>query len=176
MAEIGLEQVVRDHGMETGVDDPSVALADLVHRRLHVVVNAALVHPAQCGKRPVVGVEQHLVTLPRIPGDKEGAAGTQLSVRCNYLAQYAADHQRFFAPVERERFSQFEFERHEGGLARNTVATRTPRAHPLGHPTVTAAKPLRADRLEQHPRSAPIPFRVIRVNLEHRRAATARTQ
>ena len=133
MAEIGLEQVVRDHGMETGVDDPSVALADLVHRRLHVVVNAALGHPAQCGKRPVVGVEQHLVTLPRIPGDKEGAAGTQLSVRCNYLAQYAADHQRFFAPVERERFSQFEFERHEGTKA-DLPETRLPSArHALTH-------------------------------------------
>ena len=162
--------------METGVDDPSVALADLVHRRLHVVVNAALGHPAQCGKRPVVGVEQHLVTLPRIPEDKEGAAGTQLSVRCNYLAQYAADHQRFFAPVERERFSQFEFERHEGGLARNAVTTRAPIAHQLGYATVTAAKTLRADRLKQHPRGAPIPFRAMGVNLERRRAAMARTQ
>jgi len=63
VAEVRVDQVVRAHGCEALVDDAALALLDLVHRRLHVVVDAAPGYTAQRRKRPGVGIEQHLVAL-----------------------------------------------------------------------------------------------------------------
>ena len=41
ITEIRLEQVVRDHGVEAGVDDAAVTLANLVDGGLHVVIDTA---------------------------------------------------------------------------------------------------------------------------------------
>ncbi len=40
VAEVGLEQVVRAHDGEARIDDAALALEDLVHGGLHVVVDA----------------------------------------------------------------------------------------------------------------------------------------
>lgn len=47
VAEVGIEQVVRAHHRKACVDHAALALLDLVHGRLHVVVNAPTGHPAQ---------------------------------------------------------------------------------------------------------------------------------
>ena len=47
IAELGLEQVVAHHRRKAHVDIARLAHPDPVHRRLHVVVDAAARHPAQ---------------------------------------------------------------------------------------------------------------------------------
>ena len=74
IAELGLEQVVADHGREARVDLALLAAADLVDGGAHVVVDAAPRHAAQDAEGVVMGVEQHLVGLQRIGAENEGAA------------------------------------------------------------------------------------------------------
>jgi hypothetical protein len=80
IAEFRVEQIMRRHHAEAGVDDPRLPLADLVHRRFHIVVDASPRHPAKSTKCPCVGVEQHFLALGRIGYEEEGTAGTQLGV------------------------------------------------------------------------------------------------
>jgi hypothetical protein len=50
VAEVGIEQVVRAHHREPGIDDSALTLLDLVDGGLHVVVDAATCDAAQCRK------------------------------------------------------------------------------------------------------------------------------
>ena len=63
---VGVEQVVRAHHGEARVDDATLALLDLVHGGLHVVVDAAARNATECGEAARVRVEQHLVALARV--------------------------------------------------------------------------------------------------------------
>ena len=81
---------MRDHGVETGVDDAAIAFADLIDGGLHVVVNATCRDAAQCSKRAVVGIEQHFVALPWIRRDKECSTGAQLGMGGGNFAQDVA--------------------------------------------------------------------------------------
>ena len=80
VAEVRVVQVVRAHGGKALVDDAPLALLDLVHRRLHVVVDAAARHAAQRCERPGMGIEQHLVALAGVGHQPEGPTGAQLHV------------------------------------------------------------------------------------------------
>jgi hypothetical protein len=93
VAEVGVDQVVRAHGREALVDDAALALLDLVHRRLHVVVDAAAGHAAQRRERARVGIEQHLVALAGIGHQPERPRGAQLHVRDLHPVVDAAHHQ-----------------------------------------------------------------------------------
>lgn len=66
IAELRLEDIVIGRGQEAEVDLPLLATADTIHRRLHVVVDAAFTHAAEHTERVPVGIEQHLVGLQRI--------------------------------------------------------------------------------------------------------------
>jgi hypothetical protein len=96
-AELGVEQVMRRHDAETGVDDPPLALADLVHRRLHVVVDAPPGHPAKGPEGAGAGIEDHLPALAGIGHQQERAAGAQLGVGDLQAAFDAADGERLGA-------------------------------------------------------------------------------
>ena len=104
VAEVRIEQVVRGHRRKALIDDPRLALLDLVHRGLHVVVDATTRNAAQGGEGSRVGVEQHFVALHRVRLDDKRLAEAQLEVRGHDLAPDATDHQVFFAPVELVRF------------------------------------------------------------------------
>ena len=130
VAEVGIEQVVRAHHRKARIDDPALALLDLVDRRLHVVVDAAPGNAAQRREGARVGIEQHLVALARIGHQPERAAGAQLQVRHLHAPVDAADHQPLFAPVELERFAQCERQRHEG--VRRLAFAPTPVADEVG--------------------------------------------
>mmetsp|Transcript_44314 Transcript_44314/g.78330 ORF Transcript_44314/g.78330 Transcript_44314/m.78330 type:complete len:366 (+) Transcript_44314:5222-6319(+) len=138
VAELGLEQVMRAHGLEARVDRALLADADLVDRGLHVVVHAPLGDAAQRLEGACVGVEQHLVALTGIRHEPEGPTGAQLHVRQLHPVVDAADHQTFLAPVELEGLAPLEGQRHEGGRYRLTLP-QPPRADEVGQPAVAAA-------------------------------------
>ena len=118
--------------------DPALALLDLVHRSLHVVVDAASGHAAQGGEAAGVGIEQHLVALARVGHKPERPAGAQLHVRDLRAVVDAADHQTFLAPVELERLAQLEAQRHEGIGRCSLPFALAPRPDEVGHARVAA--------------------------------------
>ena len=56
-----LDQIVAAHLQEAPVVGPLLADEDRLHRRLHVVVDAARAGALEEGERPVMGVEHHLL-------------------------------------------------------------------------------------------------------------------
>ena len=152
VAKVRLEQIVRGHRQE-----PVVHLArpvrprGLVHRRLHVVVDAPARDAAQARQAAKMRVKQHLVALARVGHQPEGPAGAQLHVRQLHLAPDPADHQPFLAPVELERLAPAKLQGHVGRAG----CHRTGRC-PLGpqilrHPAVMAGEALFLQLLVQAP-------------------------
>jgi hypothetical protein len=92
-----------------------LALLDLVHGRLHVVVDAAPGDAAHRCERAGVGVEQHLVALAGVGHKPEGPAEAQLQLRDLHAEVDASHHQALFAAVELERLAELEDQGHEGG-------------------------------------------------------------
>ena len=80
VAKVRLEQVVAAQRIEAGIDDATFAFLDLVHRRLHVVINAPARHTAQRRKTAGVRVKQHLVPLAGVGHHPEGPTGAQLEM------------------------------------------------------------------------------------------------
>ena len=166
IAEVGVEQVVRTHGQEARIDHPAFTLADLVHGRLHVVIDAPARHPAEGGEAARVGVEQHLVALAGIGHQPEGTAGAQFDLRHLQAPVHATDHQRLLAPVKLERLAQCKGERHEG-MGRNRLPRPgAPSTDEVGQPRVAARVTGRANLLKQRPGRAPGLARTMGVGLE----------
>ncbi len=80
VAELGLVQIVADHGDEAAVHRARLAAADLVYGGLHVVVDAPLRDALECLEGVVVRVEQHLVALLQVGAVEERPAVAQLEV------------------------------------------------------------------------------------------------
>jgi hypothetical protein len=57
----GLDQIMAAHLQEAAIVMPVLADEDRLHRRLHVVVDAACAGPLEEGEGPVMGVEHHLL-------------------------------------------------------------------------------------------------------------------
>ena len=152
------------HHGEAGVDDPPLALADLVHRSLHVVVDAAPGNPAQSDERAGVGIEQHFVTLAGIGNQPEGPAGAQLQVGHLQAPVDAADHQPLFAPVKLERLAHLEAERNEG--TRHLAIAFAPPANEGGDLAVATGIAVRPDLRVQGLGGAPILFGAVGVRFE----------
>ena len=76
-----LDQVMRAHLGEAPIELALLADEHGVHRRLHVVVDAALAGAARESKGPGMGVEHHLLALPRIRPDVGHAAVAKPGVR-----------------------------------------------------------------------------------------------
>src|SRR5690606_8359605 len=81
VAEIRLEQVMAAHGLETGIDRALLALVNLVHGGLHIVVDATPGYAAEGGKGTGVGIEQHFMALREVRYQPEGTRRGQLDVR-----------------------------------------------------------------------------------------------
>ena len=160
---------MRAHGGEARVDGALLAVADRIHRRLHVVVDAAPGHAAEGDEGPRVRIEQHLVALGRIGHQPEGAAGGELHMRHLEPPPQSADKDVLAAPVELERFARRKHQRHERGPPRGLVLLRPPAPHPDAHPHVTAAVAERADLLVQRLDGAPLALAAVRIGLERRR-------
>ena len=166
VAEVGLDQVVRAHGREALVDDAALAFLDLVDRSLHVVVNAAPGHAAQCGERPRVSIEQHLMALARVGHQPERPRGAQLHVRDLRPVVNATHHQAFVAPVELVRLTEFEGQRDECIDRSPLTLALAPCPDEVRHPAVAAVVARRLDLGVQRLGRAPLPLGPPRIDLQ----------
>ena len=157
---------MRAHHGEPGVDQPALALADLVHSRLHVVVDPAPGHPAECREAPRVRIEQHLVTLARVGHQPERPGGTQLHVGHLQPVVDAAHQQPLLAPVELERLAQLEAQRHERPSDHARAFAQAPRADEVRHPAVAPVIARSLDLRIQRTRRTAFVLRTPSIGLE----------
>jgi hypothetical protein len=86
-----LHQIVAAHLQEAAVEPPLLADEDRVHRRLHVVVDAACAGAPEEGEGPVVGVEHHLLRLTRIGPHEQHPAVAKPDMRHLHGHRHAVD-------------------------------------------------------------------------------------
>jgi len=161
---VGFVQGVRAHHGEARVDGAALALQDLVDGRAHVVVDAAPCNTVECCEAARVRIEQHLVTLARVRHEPERTARAQLHVRHLQPPVDATDHEPLFAPVELERFAEFEGEWHEGLAAGCATLLDPPVADDVCEPGVTAFVAGLTDLLEQRLGGSSLLLRSARVD------------
>ena len=88
------------HLCEAAVVAAIPAGEDRIHRRLHVVVDAARAGPAEEGERPIMRVEHHLLRLARIGPHEEHPAVAEPHVRHLQGDRHAVQQDDLVAPVE----------------------------------------------------------------------------
>ena len=109
-----VDEVVAAHLQEAAIVEAILADEDRLHRRLHVVVDAALAGALEQGKRPIVGVEHHLLRLARIGPHEQHAAVTEPDMGGLHDHRHAAQQDDLVAPVELVGFTRREAQRDIG--------------------------------------------------------------
>src|SRR6478752_115513 len=109
-----LDKVMTAHLQETAVVEPVLANEDRLHRRLHVVVDAASAGALEQGECPVVRVEHHLLRLARIGSHEQHATVAEPDVGGLHGHRHAAQQDDLMAPVELVGFSWSEAQRNKG--------------------------------------------------------------
>lgn len=99
-------QVVAAHLQEPTIVATILADEDRLHRRLHVVVDAATAGALEQRERPVVGVEHHLLRFARIGPNKQHAAVTQPDMSDLHEHRHAVEENDLVAPVEPVGFAR----------------------------------------------------------------------
>ena len=110
-AELRLDQVMRTHLQELGIDLALAAAQDRLHRRRHVVVNPPLALAVKSRKRTVMGVKHHLLALPGIAADERHAAVAQNELRNLDRHRHAANQHLLVAPVKLVGLTRLERQR-----------------------------------------------------------------
>src|SRR5271154_1021630 len=155
--------MVRAHLQEAPIILARLADEDRLHRRLHVVVDAAPADPAIEQERLVVGVEDQLLGLPEVHAHKRHAAVRQLHVRRLDHQRQTPERDRLVTPVELVRLARGKAHRYER-LGRNPCPLVPPDLHEPMHAVVGAIIAAPAQLLEQalrRPTLAPGQFRFL---------------
>src|SRR5271157_920701 len=101
-----LDEMVRAHLEEAAIVLAVLADEDRVHRRLHVVVDAALAGAPEEREGAVVGVEHHLLRLARVGAYEHHAAVAEPHVGDLHRRRHPADDDDLVAPVELVGFAR----------------------------------------------------------------------
>ena len=88
------------HLQEAAIVEAVLADEDRLHRRLHVVVDAASAGPLEQRERPVVGIEHHLLRLARIGAHEQHAAVAEPDMGDLHGHRHAVQQDDLVAPVE----------------------------------------------------------------------------
>src|SRR6266700_1402682 len=116
-----LEEIMTAHLQEAAIVEAALADEDRLHRRLHVVVDAASAGPLEQSKGPVVRVEHHLLRLAWISAHEQHAAVTEPDMGDLHDHRHAAQQNDFVAPVELVGFAWRKAQRHIDRGRRGTV-------------------------------------------------------
>src|ERR1700733_13129004 len=101
-----IDQIMAAHLQEAAIVETAFADEDRLHRRLHVVVDAAPAGPLEQRKRPVVGVKNHLLRLARIGPNKQHPTVAKPDMRRLHDHRGPAQQDYFVAPVKLVGFSR----------------------------------------------------------------------
>jgi hypothetical protein len=154
-----IDQIVPAHLQEAAVVGPFLADEDRLHRRLHVVVDAARAGAPEEGERPIVGVEHHLLALPRVGPHEHHPAVAEPDMRDLDLHRRAAEQHDLVAPVELVGLARREAQRHIG--RRDSRRSRVPPAAGIAPEGIVAAfVALAAKRLEDPHQREPLAHRL----------------
>jgi hypothetical protein len=102
---------VAAHLQEAAIVEAVLADEDRLHRRLHVVVDAALAGALEQREGPIMGVEHHLLRLARIGSYEQHPAVAEPHVGRLHDDRHAAQHDDLVAPVELVSLPRFESQR-----------------------------------------------------------------
>ena len=111
--------MVRTHLKKSLVEDAFLADEHRLHRRLHVVVDAAATDPAEEPEAPLVGLEHHLLALARKNLNQKEATVAQPQVRRLDPHGGAGDHRILVTPVELVGLAGIEGQRDVGWPVRS---------------------------------------------------------
>jgi hypothetical protein len=107
-----LDKMVRAHLAEAAIVLPILADEDRLHRSFHVVVDAAPAGAPEEGKRPLMGVENHLLGLARIGAHQHHAAMAEANVRDLHGRRHPVHHDDLVAPIELVGLARRKRQRH----------------------------------------------------------------
>ena len=107
-----LDEMVRAHLEEAAIVLAVLADEDRLHRRLHVVVDAARAGALEEGEGPFVGVEHHLLRLARISPHEHHPAVAEPHMRRLQRHRHAVQDDDLVAPVELVGLAGREAQRH----------------------------------------------------------------
>src|SRR6478736_2330859 len=154
-----IDEVMAAHLQELSIVETLLADEDGRHRRLHVVVDAALACALEQGECPVVGVEHHLLRLARISSHKQHAAMAEPDVRHLHGHRRAVQQDDLVAPVELVGFTRREAQRHIG-RSRRGAALLAPPSGVAPHGVVAAGITAATQFLEQADQRQALPRRL----------------
>ena len=117
----GLDKMMRAHLEEAAVVLAILADEDRLHRRLHVVVDAARTGAPEERERPLVGVENHLLRFARIDAREHHTAVAEANVRDLHDRRHPVHHDDLVAPIELVGLARRESQRHIGARRRAAV-------------------------------------------------------
>src|SRR5271154_3492150 len=106
-----VDEVMAAHLQEAAIVQETLADEDRLHRRLHVVVDAALACSLEQGKSPIVRVEHHPLRLAGIGAHEQHAAVTEPDVGSLHDYRHAAQQDALVAPVELVGFARSKAQR-----------------------------------------------------------------
>jgi hypothetical protein len=109
-----LDEVMAAHLQEAAIVEAVLADKDRLHRRLHVVVDAAPARPLEQREGPIVGIKHHLLRLARIGAHEQHAAVAKPGMGGLHGHRHAVEQDDLVAPVELIGFTWRETQRHVG--------------------------------------------------------------
>ena len=137
-----IDEVVAAHLQEAAIVEATLADEDRLHRRLHVVVDAAPASALEQGEGPVVGVEHHLLRLARIGAHEQHPAVTKPDMGGLHDYRHAAQQNDLVAPVELVGFPRREAQRDVGRRRRlSALLGPSPGVAPHGIVATVVAAP-----------------------------------
>src|SRR6516164_3195615 len=116
-----LDEIMAAHLKEAAIVLAVLADEDCLHRRLHVVVDAALTDALEKAEGAVMRVKDHLLGLARIGTHERHAAVAEPHMRHLHGYRRAVQHDDFVAPIELVGLTRRKSERHIGLRQRRTA-------------------------------------------------------
>ena len=153
------------HLREAAIELALLANENRLHRRLHVVVDAARAGALEKGEGALMRVENHLLRLAWIGANEDHPAVAQAHVGDLHDRRHAVEQDDLMAPVELIGFTRIEAERNIGGSRQRSLLI-APFARIAPHRVIAAFIAKAVQILENPDQSQPLSRWFFRVRLQ----------